>query len=369
MEKRPLSLEEIDPNFKLVTEIGEADAVFYDVMDEPFEKYGFYNCSREEGYKRLPDEIAQNVNAGVAELYRHTAGGRVRFSTDSRYIAIRVQMPKIHHHPHMPLSGGAGFDLYVDDPTTGDSRYCKAKFFPQVGAKDGFVGKITFPTRKMRHFTLYFPNYNEVDAVYLGLQKDASLGGGVKYRNDAPVVFYGSSITQGGCASRPGNAYVNVVGRRLGLDILNLGFSGSGRGEDVIVDYMAKLPMSAFICDYDHNAPNAEHLKKTHLKLYRRIRAAHPDIPFVIMSKPDFNFSLSKPCENSLRRDVIYETYRQAILEGDENVYFVDGESLFCGKYEDMCTVDGTHPNDLGMALMADAVEATLRRILLCNYI
>ena len=121
--------------------------------------------------------------------------------------------------------------------------------------------------------------------------------------------------------------------------------------------------MSAFVCDYDHNAPSAEHLRNTHLKLYQKIRAAHPTIPFLIMSKPDFNYSLNPQSENKLRRDVIYETYRYAISNGDQNVYFIDGESIFRGPYEDMCTVDGCHPNDLGMALMADAVSETLRRI------
>ena len=123
--------------------------------------------------------------------------------------------------------------------------------------------------------------------------------------------------------------------------------------------------MSIFVCDYDHNAPNAEHLKKTHLKLYQKIRAAHPDIPFLILSKPDFNFALTSESENKYRRDVIYETYRHAITSGDKHVYFVDGESMLRGHYEDMCTVDGTHPNDLGMALMADAVSETIRRIIL----
>ena len=111
MARKALSVEEIDPNFKLNTNINEKDIVFYDVMDEPFDKYGFYNCCREEGYKRLPDDLAKCVNSGVAALYRHTAGGRVRFCTDSSYIAIRVKMPSIHRWPHMPLSGASGMSF------------------------------------------------------------------------------------------------------------------------------------------------------------------------------------------------------------------------------------------------------------------
>lgn len=365
METKKLTLEEIDPNFKMEKEIGEEDVTFHDVMDAPFEKYGFYNCSPEEGYKRLPDEIGLNVNSGVAQLYLQTAGCRVRFSTDSRYIALRAIMPKIHHSPHMPLSGSAGFDLYVDDPDTGDSRFCMAKFFPPADAIDRFSGKIDFKTRKLRYFTLYFPSYNEVTSVHIGLQKDATLGGGIPYRAVAPIVFYGSSITQGGCPSRPGNAYTNVVCRRLNTDIRNFGFSGSGKGEDLIVDYMCTLPMSVFVSDYDHNAPDYEHLRATHLKMYQKIRAVYPDIPYIMLSKPDFNTSVFYNPNTPRRRDVVYETFRYALEHDDRNAYFIDGESLFRGPYEDMCTVDGCHPNDLGFALMADAVSETLRRILI----
>ena len=365
MARKALSMEEIDPNFKLNTNINEKDIVFYDVMDEPFEKYGFYNCCREEGYKRLPDDLAKRVNSGVASLYRQTSGGRVRFCTDSSYIAIRVKMLQIRRHPHMPLSGGSGFDLFLDDPETGESRFCPSKFYPSPDDVDGFCAKADFKTRKSRYFTLYFPNYNEVDQVYIGLQEDAVLDRGARYKECDPIIFYGSSITQGGCASRAGNAYTHVVSRRLNMDFLNLGFSGNGKAEDTIVDYMCTLPMSVFVSDYDHNAPNAEFLKATHLKMYQKIRAAHPDIPYVILSKPDFNFSLGGIENNIARRDVIYETYRYAITNGDRNVYFIDGESLFRGRHEDMCTVDGCHPNDLGFAYMADAVYETLRRIMI----
>ena len=364
MEKKSLSIEEIDPNFKLEDEIGEDDVVFYDVMDEPFEKYGFYHCCKEEGFKRLPDEIGKNVNPGVAELYLHTAGGRVRFSTDSKYIAIRVLMPKgVEKHTIMSLSGSAGFDLFIDDPETGESHFCKTKFYPSSYSVTGFSGKVVFKERQLRHFTLYFPNYNTVGAVYIGLQEDAILDKGMKYRNTDPIVIYGSSITQGGCASRAGNSYTNVVSRRLNMDYLNLGFSGNGRGEDLIVDYMCTLSMSMFISDYDHNAPTAEHLRKTHLKMYQKIRAAHPDIPYIIISKPDMNYSLKNVWGEAERRDVIYETYLYAKEHGDRNIYFIDGASFFCGPYEDMCTVDGCHPNDLGFAFMADAVTATIQRI------
>ena len=180
----------------------------------------------------------------------------------------------------------------------------------------------------------------------------------MKYKDIPPIVYYGSSITQGACACRPGNIYENIICRQLGIDYINLGFSGNGKAEDTIVDYMCTLPMSIFVSDYDHNAPNAEYLRNTHLKMYQKIRAAHPDIPYIMLSKPDF---LSNPSDAINRRDVIIDSFRRARETGDKNVYLIDGESIFRGPYAQLCTVDGCHPTDMGFALMADAVEHEMR--------
>ena len=133
----------------------------------------------------------------------------------------------------------------------------------------------------------------------------------------------------------------------------------AGCGEDNIVEYMATLPMSAFVSDYDHNAPNPTHLKNTHCKMYQKIREKNPDVPYIMLSRPDVDNNYD---ESILRRDVIYDTYRFAREQGDRNVYYIDGKSIFQGKYTDMCTVDGCHPTDLGFALMADHIEAELQR-------
>jgi len=119
--------------------------------------------------------------------------------------------------------------------------------------------------------------------------------------------------------------------------------------------------MSVFVCDYDHNAPNAAHLAQTHYPFYRVIREARPTLPIIFMSKCDID---SPAGNHDSRRDAIYETFRRAREEGDKNVYYIDGTEVYKGPYEDMCTVDRCHPNDLGFALIADAVEAQLRRVL-----
>ncbi len=358
-------IDSVDKNLAISTEVPYKDVRFYDVRKAPFRIYGLYEPQTEPVFKRLPDEVGLNTNEGVKHLYLQTAGGRVRFATDSPYVVVHAVMSSgAHHMCHMPLSGSTGFDLY-EDWQDGIARQHLRTFIPPISFdKEYTVCKDFADGKRMRYLTLNFPLYNALDALYIGLSEDATVQEGAPYRDAPPVVYYGSSITQGGCASRPGNCYQSRVCRAIPYDYINLGFSGSGKGEQIIVDYMSGLEMSAFVCDYDHNAPNAEHLEKTHLNMYKCIREKHPDIPYVMLSKPDFYENFGAQWKNAERRNVIWDTYRYALEQGDRNVYFIDGESLFRGPYEDSCTVDGCHPNDLGFALMADAVTAVLKRAL-----
>lgn len=359
-----VDISKIDVNFATVSAERE-DAVFYDVRREPFEIYGLYGARTEPVFKRLPDEIGLNTNEGIKGLYLHTAGGRVRFSTDSDYVIIRAFMSKTTEFGHMTRLGVRGFDLYVDGE--GGSSYYNS-FIPPQNIDGGFEAIIVFKDKAKRNLTVNFPLYNRLEALYVGLQKDAFVGGGARYANELPVVFYGSSITQGGCASRPGNCYQNIISRRLNMDYTNLGFSGNGRAEDIIVDYMAKLPMSVFVSDYDHNAPNVDYLRATHYKMYEKIRAANPDLPYIMISRPDFYKPDSKGLADSVaRRAVIEESYRRAVENGDENVYYIDGETFFAGELMDCCTVDTCHPNDLGFSRMAKVIGDLLEKIGICR--
>ena len=352
------NIEEIDKNLAVSSQAKDIDAKYFDVREEPFSVYGLYDYKNQSEFKRLPEEIAKNTNDGVAHLYLCTAGGRVRFSTDSPYVLIKAKLNHIYRSSHMTLANSAGFDLYVDNPLDNTSRYHRA-FIPPYKMEEGYVSVIKFTDKKKRYITINFPSYSGVSELYVGIAPDATLGEGLKYRDTLPVVYYGSSITQGGCASRPGNIYQNIISRRMNMDYINLGFSGSGKGEDVIAEYMATLPMSAFVSDYDHNAPTPEHLEATHLKLYKTIRKSNPTLPYIMISKYDLDSDYDV---NIIRRDIIADTYRYARSTGDKNVYFIDGAGIFRGPYEDMCTVDGCHPNDIGFALLADAIGAELKR-------
>lgn len=352
-------ISKIDKNLSVKTTLVKDGIHFYDVRREPFSVYGLYDYKTQPIFRRLPAEVAEATSEGVTLLSKHTAGGRVRFATDSDFICIKAKMNSITLLPHMPASGAAGFDLFIDSPDGAESRYVKTFMPPWRTTESGYESRIDLGSKKLRYFTINFPSYSGVDELLVGIGEGAILGCGLPYRDLPPIVYYGSSITQGGCASRSGNIYQNVVCRRINADYINLGFSGNGRAEDAIVDYMASLQMSAFISDYDHNSPSREHLSATHYRMYEKIRAAHPDIPYIMLSKCDLDNSYDA---NLSRREVVYESFCRARANGDKNVYYIDGASIFRGPYQNMCTVDSCHPNDLGFALMADAITAELER-------
>lgn len=355
-------IEEIDPNFA-VEWVDMNGVSFYDVREAPFTIYGLYQPQTEKVFRRMPEEIARDTSEGVYELHTHTAGGRIRFKTDSSRIILKCRMAKVHHMDHMPLSGSSCFDLYSDGKFEGTIRAVLDEHGlvrDHGGAEDGYTAQRVFRTEGLRDIVIHFPLYNDVTDVYIGLDEGARLEPGDRYAIEKPVVYYGSSITQGGCASHGGNSYQAMLSRRLDCDHINLGFSGNGKAEDIIAHYIAGLDMSAFVYDYDHNAPSIEHLEKTHERMFKIIREKQPNLPIVMASKVDGQLDPNM----SVRREIIRRTYENAVAAGDQNVYFLDGQTAFAAVGAENCTVDSCHPNDLGFWCMANLFEDTLRKIL-----
>ena len=205
--------------------------------------------------------------------------------------------------------------------------------------------RVRFRTDDEKDVVINFPLYNDLADLYIGLQEGATLAEGSKYRYEKPILYYGSSITQGGCASRPGNCYQSIISRRFDVDFLNFGYSSGGCGEENIITYLAQLDSSIFVMDYDYNTHSQEHLAKTHPRALEIIREFKPDLPVIMISKPDIRLDNE---DDIKRRDIIISTYSRALANGDKNLYFIDGYSLFGGEGHDSCTVDGAHPNDLG---------------------
>jgi len=342
-------ISKVDENFAVKTNIGKDDVRFYNVDDTPFKIYGVY---KENGkYRRMPEKIAQNVSEGIYRLHTSTAGGRVKFKTDSKSVAIYARMDRVAKMPHFAFSGSIGLDLYVSD------RYIKT-FVPPCDIEEGYESIVEFENNELREITINFPLYSSVKNLYVGVEEGSALKEATPYKNTKPMVFYGSSITQGGCASRPGMSYQSILSRRFNYDFINLGFSGNAKAEDGIIEYIKNLDMSVFVYDYDHNAPTAEHLAETHEKMFEAIRKENPNLPIIIMSRPKFNLT----DEEKKRRSIIETTYKNAISKGDKNVYIIDGKALtqLC---RDEGTVDNCHPTDFGFASMAKALGDIIENI------
>ncbi len=356
------NIADVDKNLKVETNLKENDIKFYNVKDKPFNLYGFFGTKKGAKFSRMLKEVAEKTNDGVAFLYSHTAGGRVRFKTNSPYIAISVQCPCMTVFPHMTLIGTSGFDMYVYE--NGKYIYSNTRDFIPPPCEDqkplNYESIHYFNDEKIRDITINFPLYTDVSELYVGIKEGSILSEGGKYINEKPIVYYGSSITQGGCASRPGNSYQGIVSRYFNCDFLNLGFSGSARGEDVMAEYISKLDMCAFVYDYDHNAPTIEHLKNTHKKMFDKIRSENPDLPIIIMSSiPTTNRSEE---EKRKRNEIIRKTFEEAIKKGDKNVYYIDGKEFFKFYGGECELVDGLHPNDLGFMCMAQCVIEKLKK-------
>lgn len=344
---------QIDPNFKSESKLKLDDICFYNVKENPWCLFGLI---KEDHFRRMPKAVAAQVNAGVQELHTNTSGGRVRFRTDSPYVAISAVMPTLVYFPHMPDTGISGFDMYVD------GSYIKT-FIPPEDVTQGFEGVYHFEDRRERNIMIHFPLYNNVKDLYIGLKDGASLQEHTPYSTAQKIVFYGSSITQGGCASRPGMAYPAQVSQKLNCDFINLGFSASAKGEPVMARYIAGLNPDLFVLDYDHNAPTLEFLEKTHEVFFRTFREHQKEVPVVFMTAPNVRFA---DAQWRKRADVVYRTYQNAVAAGDRNVYFIDGAQLWGEEDWQMCTVDALHPNDLGHYRMAQNVIRMIRELWEC---
>ena len=347
-------IDELDKNFKLSTKIDREGLAFYDSKEEPFTVHGLIR----EGdmWVRVPEKIARTVSPGVHVLSKVSSGGRLRFVTDSPYVAIKTVQPEKDQLDLMPMTGMVGFDLYVGE---GKGATYVNTFRPPVTPCEGYESVIDIsPVRERRLITIHFPLYGGVNELYIGLKEDSIVEKAEPYAYSTSFVYYGSSITMGGCATRPGMTYQSILSRRFDADYISLGFSGNALGEREIAQYAASLDMSLFVLDYDHNAPNAEHLEKTHEPFFLAVREKHPDIPIIILPRPH-----AKVTEDDLRVKVIRKTYENAIARGDKNVYYIPSKELMsiCGADG---TVDNCHPTDFGFYSMAERISLEIEKII-----
>lgn len=341
--------------------VDNQEVVWYDARKAPFSLHGFSDPLNDEIFRRVPKDIAEATSEGVANLGRMSAGGRVRFSTNSPYVAIRTKQLYIDRSPHETLLETSGFDLYID----GDfGSRCVREFRMPYDMTDGYEALVYFGDFRNRYITINFPIYSVVENLEIGINPSAVLGEEKPYRDIKPVYFYGSSIVNGTGASRPGLIYPNIISRELNIDFTSYGFAGMAMGEQVMAEWLSKQDMSVFVCDYDHNAPTTEHLENTHYAFYETFRKEKPDTPYIMITRPDYWTRIYEQEHILQRRDIIMASYLKARANGDKNVYFIDGMSFFTGAHQYECSIDGVHPNDVGYLRMADSIGTMIKYVL-----
>jgi lysophospholipase L1-like esterase len=219
----------------------------------------------------------------------------------------------------------------------------------------------------MRNITLNFPLYMGVEEVLIGLDAEAEVVPPQEYSLKGPVIFYGTSITQGGCASRPGMAYTNILSRKMNVECINLGFSGNGRGEPELAAIIAQIEKPAcIVLDYEANAGAEGVMERTLGNFIQILRKVHPYVPILVVSKIRFarEYYNRELLDNmQCLKQFQWDTVEFLKNKGDNHIYFFDGSTLL-GEDFDECTVDGIHPSDLGFSRMAKGLESILTKIL-----
>ncbi len=351
-----MQLKDIDSNFIMET-LNVDDVEWYDAKEDVFTLKGGYYCQEEGRYRRIPSEITLQVNERIEYLATNTAGLVLKFQTNSPFIAVRATLPSVKMPMNLTSMMMYGFTLFVGE----DYESCLIPEYVSF-PKEESSSTVSFEAirrlilRRSKEMNLYFPMMNGCLSLEIGVQKGCTIEK-IEPNNEKPLVFYGSSITNGACASQPGNHYTTLLAKALGKDLLNFGFSGNAKGDKPIVDYIANIDAAAFVLEYDFNA-TVERLRETHLEVYKTIRAKHAKTPIVMFSRAAFEYNT----ESAERRQIVRDTYDYAKSIGDEFVEFIDGETFYGNKDRFVCSQDTCHPNDIGFYRMYEKILPKLQK-------
>lgn len=329
-----------------------------------FKVYGSLNTFEDGVVRRFPDSLKNQVRERLWKLSEQTAGFYLKFKTDAPYIKVSYTPGGDLSFPHMPATGVSGVDLYVKNDQGFD--------WVRGGYSFGETVSYTFSHIKLaegkHEFWLYLPLYQSIADFKVGIPNTYSLDPIRKTGDKAPIIVYGTSIAQGACATRSGMAWTNILGRKLSYPVVNLGFSGNGRLEPEVIDYIAQFKASAFVLDCMPNFTSGQGLnpKEARARLTASIttlKKSHPHTPILIVEHSGY----SDGTVQTHRLDTYSQLNEatQAVFENLKGTY--DGLYLLTKEEIGLTSqsyVDGTHPNDHGMVQYAKAYEKALKEFL-----
>lgn len=326
--------------------------------------FGTLSPADTAGYIRIPSAVADTMRAEMGDLARNTAGMYIRFASDASAIGAHWKARKCFNMNHMTAAGIRGLDLYtrLDDGTWTTVSSARPAFYK----KNTQTMVITDMKPQMREYMLYLPLYDGVDSIYIGVDSAATV---VRPTVDSPragkpIIMYGTSILQGGCASRPGMVHTSILSRRLDREVINLGFSGNGRLDPAIAQLIAAADPSIVVIDVLPNVKTPDLLARMP-GFMATIRRSHPDVPVVLVESPIFplmRFNMETLETISEKNRALRSCYDRLRADGDKNVYYFEGADILGDCVEG--TVDNYHFTDLGFTRFADNLEPLLRTLL-----
>lgn len=335
------------------------DAVqWHDVREWGIEGKGF--ADTESPFDRLPARAKGVVREPVWNLSRHAAGMSARFRTDATSISIEYRLTGDSlAMPHMPATGVSGVDLYARD-ASGRWRWVAVT---QPTQRQVEASLVTDLPQMMRDFHLDFPLYNGIEHLRVGVPKGATFEP-IAPRKDSPILFYGTSITQGACASRPGMSHVALLGKRLARPVLNFGLSGNGKMEWEVGQFLAEIDSALIVIDCLPNM-EAQEIAERAEDFVTRWRAVRPTMPILLVEDRTYANAWLLPARQQRHRtsrEAMKAAYRRLVDRGIQRLSYLEGEPLLGDDGE--ATTDGSHPSDLGFVRQADAMESPIRALL-----
>jgi hypothetical protein len=327
---------------------------WYSPKTKPFRLAGFSWFEQDNVYRRLPVKPAVTIPKAVDTLASFTAGGQVSFKSNATKVLVRVKLSGARDMFHMASTGHSGFDLYLGEP--GGKKFYAVTF---LKIKDNTYEAQLYSSKSTawKEFTLNFPLYNGVEELLIGLNEKAEIAPPSPYASDQKIVVYGGSTVQGACASRPGAYHLNILSRRLNMEIINLGFSGSGKLEPELAELMTEIKDPAvFFVEGERNSHYqgvVDHLEN----FINILRKKHPAVPIVILTANKRSLEAFRPDER-----VKILAFQKQLAEKMNVLLFDSTELLGDDFYE--CSVDGSHPTDLGFYRMAEGMTPFTAKLL-----
>lgn len=327
-----------------------------------FPLYGKVSEQTNERYERLPSSLEGVSREPVWYLGRHSAGLFIRFRSNSTSIHARWESTFNNTMTHMTDTGTKGLDLYAI--VEGEWRHvCSAQ--PQGKKSERCIIANMDPVE--REYMLYLSLYDGVKSLEIGVDEGSMLDLPTVDRpsREKPVVMYGTSILQGGCANRPGMAHTNIIGRRLDREVINLGFSGNALLDMEIAELMASVEdPGLYVLDYVPNA-SAQAIDEVGEQFFRIIRDAHPEVPVVFIEDVIFPHTIfdNKILEEVTKKNVAQKRlFKKLKKSGEKRIYYISAEGMIGDDGE--ATVDAIHFTDLGAMRYVDHVLPVIKKAL-----